>query len=465
MFKLLSKPPIIAAVYLVAMNWLSMYKTPGIIGIPVLFEIMAFIFFFFLSALSYWLMIIPTGYLLIKLTGSPFGGVIVGIIYACAIPCILVTLDYPDLSWPGALGTTHLYEVMLPIVFMSVYGYFLLHRYLQNHYGDKLVPWLTKSASRLLFTVVIVTIVSVGLVINYFNQPPELTPVSFSEQDDALKGDSLLIAHQHVIRNLLDRRTGVIRAEGWHPLMLLENQIYWEQGAAKQMDNFSRWLDHTSFFFENPVESTPRRPQVPYLLETPADLKEANNKVKHAMIVKRAAEAEKLYEEALVTIEDVQARLFATDIKVKGARKLKWWFQDAAMHIATPGTKLKINNHRINEALNPDKYSPRSPARFAIQPLWIENDALYAAYGSAWALSVYLEAVKIEYGAIIEQANAMPMLERVQQELEQVLPGLWTPVILTPNGISELQQEIQRVGAHMQQAMEALNEVSELLPR
>ena len=78
MVKILFVPPILVALFLVVMNWSGMYQTPDIIGMPVVFEIMAFLLFFAIAIPFYWFIVLPGSYLTLKLSASRFGGLVMG---------------------------------------------------------------------------------------------------------------------------------------------------------------------------------------------------------------------------------------------------------------------------------------------------------------------------------------------------------------------------------------------------
>ena len=457
MFKLFLMPPVIVAIYLVAMNWSGMYQKPDIIAIPVVFEIIAFISALVIAMPAYWLLVLPASYLMIKLTGARLGGVVIGLLLASVVPCVLVTLDYPDLSWHGTLSMKHILLVMLPLLFMSLYGYYLLNRHLQQHYGDAFMPWLSATGLRASVIGLIVILMGFVVTVGYWNQPPQTSRISWTEEDKTIQGQPLLKAQQAVIETLLNKRGGLMRDSRLPPFLLLDNVQHWERGVEKQIDDFSRLLDTTSFFFENPIPSTRRKPQPPFLSEIPAELKQANSRIQQATRIPEPNQAMTLYREGLAGMEQVGQRIIATDMKVIGHRQLTRWLQDVVSDISRPGTELQFDQQRIDEALHPRKYSPRGPSIIAIQPLWKENDALYEAYGSVWALLLYLDAIAIEYHSALEEAGALPQLQRAQAELEHCLPGLWTPLLLMPAGMTGLQQEIDRTGRHMQEAMLALN--------
>ena len=457
MLKLFLMPPAIVAIYLVAMNWSGMYQKPDIIAIPVVFEIMAFFFAFIIAAPTYWLLVLPASYLIIKLTGARLGGVFIGLILASVIPCILVTLDYPDLSWHGTLSMKHILQVMLPLLFLSVYGYYLLNRHLLKHYGEAFTPWLSPTGLRAIVMSLIIILIGFVVAVSYWNQPPETGRISWTEEDKSIQGRPLLKAQQNVIETLLSKRGGLMRDSRLPPFLMLDNVQHWERGVEKQINSFSHLLDYTSFFFENPVASTRRKPQAPFLSEIPDELKQADSKIQQATRTPDPKQAVTLYREGLTGVEQLGKRIIATDMKVKGHRQLKRWIQDTVSNLTPPGTELIFDKQRIDEALHPRKYSPRGSSIIAIQPLWKENDALYESYGSVWALLIYLDAITVEYRSELEEAGAMPILQRAQTELEQCLPGQWTPLLLMPTGMTGLQQEIVRISKHMQEAILALN--------
>ena len=122
MIKILLLPPILVSIYLVVINWSGMYQKPDIIGMPVVFEIMAFVLYFLVAVPIYWLLVCPTNYLVLKSSGSRYAGIVFGLMLAIALPCYMSTLDYPDFSWAGTLSRVHVTMVFIPMLFLTIYG-------------------------------------------------------------------------------------------------------------------------------------------------------------------------------------------------------------------------------------------------------------------------------------------------------------------------------------------------------
>lgn len=457
-------PPLIVAIYLVAVNWPGMYQKPDLIMLPILTEAIAFGIALLIAVPTHWLLITPSCYLLVKLTGSRFGGVVLATIYASVIPAVLAILDWPTFSWTGTLSSTHITQVIIPLLFLCLYGYRLIYNHLNSDKDDSLSPWIAPAVSRVIFIGIFFVIAGFIVTVSLFDQAPLTRPFEAKQQERPVKGQALLEAHQHVINTLLDKRGGLMRGNQLSALRLLENHYNWERGVEKQILAFAVFLEHTNFFFENPVKSTRRRPQVAFLLETAEELKQASIKARQASLSKNPSEAEKLYREALGLIEQMKSRIVADDGNVKGQRYLGRWLGEASTNIERTAMDVRMHQGNIDQALNPGKYSSRDPAVLAIQALWKENDALYEVYGSAWALSIYLRAVAMEYRGALENANTMSLLQDLIASLEQCAPNKWTSVLLNSSGIVEIQQEMHRINIQLNSAMGDLYRLNESLP-
>ena len=421
--------------------------------------------FLVFAAPSYWFGILPLCWLVIRASACRYGGILTGVLLAGVIPIVTLFFDELDFSWRGTLSIHHVFQLMVPLLFLSIYGYHLLRRYLKQQWAWVIVPWFSQAALLTSGSLCLLFLLGFAGLLSYYNSPPRVAPVNWTVQDNRIKGRVMLEAQQHVINTLLEQRQAILREDGAYPVSLLENSYAWQRGVEEQVKSFSGMLNYTSFFMANPVKSTRRQPQVEFLLETPPDLKKANEQARTAYATADPELALNLYRQALDGIALANQQLIETSIHVKGMRRLKWYIQDAAAALGAPAYELQVASDRINRALEPDRYSPRKPARVAIQPLWSENDALYEMYGSAWALGIYLDAIEIEHRDKLEAAGALTLLQRARQALSQCQPWYWSPMVLFPAGIDALQEELRRAYSHASEALTALYELRDILPR
>lgn len=183
MVKIFLLPPVLTAIYLVAMNWTGMYQAPDIIGIPVVFEIMAFVFFIIIVTPIYWLLVLPGSYISLKISGSQYGGLVPALILATVIPAFMSTLDYPDLSWRGTLSMSHISLVIIPVLFLALYGYYLLNQYLLERKEPQFKVWFSPNGVRRIFSGLVILFICVILLGAYWNQKPVTAKITFLEQD------------------------------------------------------------------------------------------------------------------------------------------------------------------------------------------------------------------------------------------------------------------------------------------
>ena len=96
---------------------------------------------------------------------------------------------------------------------------------------------------------------------------------------------------------------------------------------------------------------------------------------------------------------------------------------------------------------------------------------MYQAYGAAWALSVYLEAIEKEYTAVskIEYTSTQTirdstgLLHRSKALFERCQPAHWASVLLTAAGMLDLKQEVARIKGWLREAREPLWELRDAL--
>jgi hypothetical protein len=76
---------------------------------------------------------------------------------------------------------------------------------------------------------------------------------------------------------------------------------------------------------------------------------------------------------------------------------------------------------------------------------------------------VYLKAIEIEFSDRLKQKNAVFILHRAQESLENCQPISWSSVLLSKNGIKNIQKEITTTQINIEEAMLALFELSDAL--
>lgn len=455
-------PPIVVALYLVVISWASFYQKPDIIVIPGVFETITLVIGFGLSALIYWLVILPAAYVILKSGKSAYGGLLLGVIMAVGLT-LIATVSGPDFSWRGTVSLDQVYYVIIPMLYLSVHGYSLLRRHLLKKTNPPFVPW----GSPVRFHQLVIGLLIAGAVITVigmsWNRLPVVSMLNIEQRDEDVAGGVLLQAPLQVVHSLLDKPGGYLSNDRLPPGRALDNVYYWEQGVQTAARHFSELLDSYNYFIDLEEQTGPISEEARLTPVTPEELLRANRKLRDAMTPEQAGKAESLYKDALADLAAARSRLAPARVNILNNGNLRGWLDKTVRTLGELSGRLERDSQNIALALKPDRYSPRRPALLAIQPLWKENNALYQAYGTATALTLYLRAIEISYRDQLESKGGMPMLQSALTSMEQCLPEAWTPLLLPPGGIQGLRNDIDRVQPHINQAVTALFELRQLL--
>ena len=87
----------------------------------------------------------------------------------------------------------------------------------------------------------------------------------------------------------------------------------------------------------------------------------------------------------------------------------------------------------------------------------------YEARGQAWALLHLLKAVEHDFGPVLEDKNALPMLQQIIRDLEATQESIWSPVILNGGGFGFLANHSLVMASYVSRVNAAIIEIQQLL--
>jgi peptidoglycan/LPS O-acetylase OafA/YrhL len=158
------------------------------------------------------------------------------LILATVIPAFMSTLDYPDLSWRGTLSMSHISLVIIPVLFLALYGYYLLNQYLLERKEPQFKVWFSPNGVRRIFSGLVILFICVILLQAYWNQKPVTAKITFLEQDKLIEDRVMIQAQIFVINTLLGNHGGLLRDDLLPPGMALDNIHHWERGVEEQVN-------------------------------------------------------------------------------------------------------------------------------------------------------------------------------------------------------------------------------------
>jgi hypothetical protein len=103
-----------------------------------------------------------------------------------------------------------------------------------------------------------------------------------------------------------------------------------------------------------------------------------------------------------------------------------------------------VGRVKLNSALKTEAQGPLKPGEVpqvdeeVVETPWLQIDnVFYEARGQAWALSLLLRAVEVDFADVLAKKNATVSVRQIIRELEASQEPLWSPMVLngSPFGI------------------------------
>lgn len=112
---------------------------------------------------------------------------------------------------------------------------------------------------------------------------------------------------------------------------------------------------------------------------------------------------------------------------------------------------------------NPDQSTPTVSDRETKTPWTRIDDVFYEARGQAWALMHLLKAVEHDFRPVLDDKNALPMLQQIIRDLEATQETIWSPVILNGGGFGFLANHSLVMASYISRVNAAIIEIQQLL--
>ena len=108
--------------------------------------------------------------------------------------------------------------------------------------------------------------------------------------------------------------------------------------------------------------------------------------------------------------------------------------------------------------------STPSPSDRETKTSWFKiDDVFYEARGQAWALLHLLKAVEHDFEPVLNDKNALPMLQQIIRDLEETQRSIWSPVILNGGGFGFLANHSLVMASYISRVNAAIIEIQQLL--
>ncbi len=112
---------------------------------------------------------------------------------------------------------------------------------------------------------------------------------------------------------------------------------------------------------------------------------------------------------------------------------------------------------------NPDQSTPGPSERETKTPWTQIDNVFYEARGQAWALLHLLKAVEHDFRPVLDDKNALPMLQQIIRDLEVTQETVWSPVILNGGGFGFLANHSLVMASYISRVNASIIEIQQLL--
>ncbi|HWK54906.1 MAG TPA: DUF2333 family protein [Hyphomicrobiales bacterium] len=314
---------------------------------------------------------------------------------------------------------------------------------------------------------VVALLLLIGLAFLYFDDEPELFDVraeALARAGDMPErvwpGVTLVSTLSRTVDILLHKHGGYLSNDVLPPGVLMDDIPNWEFGVVSQVRDLAKALRNDMTRSQTQSREDPdlsvAEPHFNYqndawLLPSTESEYEAGRKALERFLAR------------LMDERDMQAQFYAR------ADNLAEWLALVEKRLGSLSQRLSASVAQERE--NTDIASLAAAAgstderlAFMVKTPWLEiDDVFYEARGSAWALLLFLRAVEVDFGPVLQDKNALASLRQVIRELEGTQGVVWSPIILNGSGFGLVANHSITMASYIGRASVALRDLRRLL--
>ena len=326
-------------------------------------------------------------------------------------------------------------------------------------------PWYLRGVVVLLLAFVLAIL---SLMWWWDTEPAYFDPVKATQaratlrQQPVVVGSATTTALIETTEVLLGKRGGYLSNDKLPPGVLMDNLLNWEFGVVTASKDLSRALRNE--FSRSQTQSN-----------EDADLREAETLYSSPNDRWLLPSSESQYRKGMSHIESYAKRLADND---QDDAQFYSRADNLADYLAVVSTRLgsfsqglsaSVGQMRIDTDLandpNAQKSTPTASSRVVKTP-WLEiDDKFYEVRGYTWALREQLEAIRVDFGPVLRDKNAMVSLDQVIREIEEAQKPLGSPMVLNGSPFGFFANHSLVLANYISRANAALIELRELLKR
>ncbi len=257
----------------------------------------------------------------------------------------------------------------------------------------------------------------------WWNRNPSFFDVKVAAQERAARDNEKIVTGYittntliEVASTLVDKSGGYLSNDIIPPSVFMDDMPNWEWGVLQQVRDFSKVL-------RNDMSRSRTQSEDP-------DLAKAEPKFNTDNKSWFWPSSEQKYQEGIDLLENYLHRLGDPTNRsaqfLAGANNLRDWLEEVIKRLGSLSQRLSASVGRMS--MNGDS---NASIEIENKTPWTKIDnVFYEARGTSWALLHLLQAIKIDFQHVLEQKQAMMILQQVLQELEGTQKMVWSPMIL-----------------------------------
>ena len=264
-----------------------------------------------------------------------------------------------------------------------------------------------------------------------------------------------------VAETLLEKPGGYLSNDVMPPGLYLDNIPNWEFGVLVQVRDLSRAFREN--FSRSQSQSSEDRDLVtvePLFASTNDRWLLPSTEGEYG----RALMALESYLQRISDPSDQDAQFYAR------ADNLSRWLVNVESRLGSLSQRLSASVGQVRSAgqdlagdRNAQQSNPDTSQRVVRTPMLQIDDVFYEARGATWALMHFLQAVEIDFEAVLRDKNALVSVRQIIRELEASQRSVYSPVILNGNGFGLFANHSLVMANYISRANAAIIDLRELL--
>ena len=283
-----------------------------------------------------------------------------------------------------------------------------------------------------------------------------------ARQQPVVVGSATTSAVIESARVMLEKRGGYLSNDKLPPGVFMDNIPNWEFGVVTALRDMTRALRNE--FSRSQTQSVEDK-----------DLQEAEPLFSSPNDRWLLPSSESQYRKAIERIDSYATRLADNDQDdaqfYARADNLAEFLSVVSTRMGSLSQRLSasVGQLRIDTDLANDSSAqqskPAAESRIVRTPWTQIDDNFYEARGYTWALREQLEAIRVDFGPVLRDKNAMISLEQVIREIEEAQKSLSSPIVLNGSPFGFFGNHSLVLANYISRANAALIELRDLLRR